>query len=128
MYDNRFIGAWDLTRGDVTVTIARIEATELTGSGGKKARKPVLFFDGKEKGFAAGKASTNVIARMYGPEVNDWVGKRITLYATKTNMAGEEVDCIRVRNVVPAAAPAASKKQASQPEPTAASEREPGED
>jgi hypothetical protein len=121
MFDRDYIGAWDL-KGDVTVTITSVEAKQLTAQGGRTSKKPIIHFDGKEKGFACNKTNAKTIAAMYGNDTAAWSGKRITIYPTQTQMGGETVDCIRVRNVVPAAA---GKGKAAQ-EPTG--QREPGDD
>ena len=43
--------------------------------------------------------STNskTIAKLYGPYIEDWQGKLITLFASTTKMAGETVECLRIR-------------------------------
>lgn len=89
-------------KGEPTVTIARVVGGEVTGVGGKKNKKPVLYFEGKSKPLAIGATIGKAIERMYGPKTEEWVGKRITLYVTTTNaMSGEVVSCIRVRPTVP---------------------------
>jgi hypothetical protein len=35
------------------------------------------------------------------PFIEDWKGKTITVYATTTKVAGEEVECLRVRPTLP---------------------------
>lgn len=101
--DHEWISAFDLAGRDVTVTIREIKGAQITGDGGKKAKKPIAFFEGKEKGLALNATNCKTIARLYGSnDTADWVGKRITLYPTTTEMAGETKDCIRVRPQVPA--------------------------
>ena len=46
---------------------------------------------------------SRTIATLYGNYTEDWVGKRVTLYATKTHSPAGETDCIRVRPVTPKA-------------------------
>ena len=101
MFDSEYIGAWDLLGRDVTVEIDHVIAGTLTGQGGRKSRKPLVYFVGKEKAFALNKTNAKAIAAMYGADTLVWTGKRIALYPTKTEMAGETVDCIRVRPGVP---------------------------
>jgi hypothetical protein len=101
MFDSEYLGAWDLPR-DATVTIAGVKAGQLVGQQGRKAKKPILTFVGKVKGMAANKTNCRIIAAMYGTNTREWVGKRITLYATTTEFGGETVECIRVRPQVPA--------------------------
>jgi len=103
MFDSDYLGAWDLPR-DVTVTIATVKAGQLVGEKGRTAKKPIITFLGKQKGFAANKTNCRTIAAMYGTNTKEWIGKRITLYATTTEFGGKQMDCIRVRPQVPAAA------------------------
>jgi len=37
------------------------------------------------------------IAKLYGPFIEDWAGKKITLFASTTRLAGETVECLRIR-------------------------------
>lgn len=98
MFDRDYIGAWDLGGKDCTVTIARVQGTEITGSGGKKAKKPVIYFEGKERGMACNKTNGKVIAAMFGNDTSAWVGKKIVIYPTTTQFGGDTVECIRVRS------------------------------
>ena len=93
----------DLKGHDVTVTICKVEAGELQKAGTtKKERKPVLHFEGKSKKLALGKTMTKTVAKLYGPYVQGWIGKKITLFCTVTDAFGEkDVPCIRIRPEVP---------------------------
>jgi hypothetical protein len=113
MFDRDYIGEWDLLEKDVTVMIARVEAATLTAQGGRKSKKPVVWFEGREKGFVLNKTNAKTIAGLYGTDTARWVGRAITIYPTRTSMGGEEVDCIRVRPVVPAAAKTGPKPAAT---------------
>lgn len=101
MLDKEHLGAWDLP-GDVTVTIARVEAG-VVGRDAKRQRKPILFFAESKtgKGMVANVTNCRTIASLYTNDTRQWVGKPITLYPAKTSMGSEQVDCIRVRPVVP---------------------------
>ncbi len=104
MFSAEFLGSWDLVGRDVTVTISEVKAGELTGSGGRKAKKPIVSFQGKEKAMAMNKTNSRIIAAMYGNDTSAWVGKMITIYPTQTQFGNDTVDCIRVRPAVPAPA------------------------
>lgn len=118
MTDREYLFAFDLKGKDCTVTIDRIVAGTLVGTGGKKTRKPLAFFKEGSSGKPLGLNATNckAIAALYGNETDNWVGKRITIYPTTTNFGGETVECIRVRPTVPPDAKPGQKA------------REPGED
>lgn len=101
LFDKEFLGAWDLPDRDVVVTIAAAGGGELVGPGGRKTKKPVISFVGKEKKMAINATNGKALAGMYGPFVQDWVGKKCTLYKTQTQMGGETMDCIRIRPQIP---------------------------
>jgi hypothetical protein len=110
MYDREHIAAWDLP-GDVNVKIVRVECKELTSQRGKNKR-PILFFEGKEKSMVINKTNGKTISNMYGLRTEDWIGKWVTLFKSSTSAGGETVDCIRIRPEPPRArskAPAPSE-------------------
>ena len=97
-----------LTKGvnrDTIVTITKVLGGNIVGQGGRKTKKPVIYMKGTEKGFAVNSTNGKAIATMYGPAIENWLGKRISLYKSTTrNPNGDgEVDCIRVRPQVPPA-------------------------
>ena len=103
MFDKDFIGAWSLPDGkDVTVTLTKVTGGTLTGVGGRKTRKPVAYMAGTEKGFALNATNCKTIAALYGNHVEEWVGKRVTLFKTTTTFGSEQMECVRVRPRVPA--------------------------
>ena len=103
MFEKDYLGAWDFTDGDKTFTIKKVQRGELVGQGGRKTKKPVIYFDGIDKGFALNATNGKTIAALYGVMVEDWRGKKITLYRSRTTMGSEEVDCVRVRPQAPKA-------------------------
>lgn len=103
MMDRDFMFAFDLAGKDVTVTIERVTAGELTGTGGKKSKKPLCYFkEGtSKKPLALNSTNCKTIAAMYGNDTEQWVGKRITLFPTTTQFGSEQMECIRVRPTIP---------------------------
>jgi hypothetical protein len=117
MIDRDYIFAFDLNGKDVVVTIARVVAGELTGQGGRKSKKPIVYFEGKEKGLALNATNAKTIAAMYGHYTEKWIGKSVTLYPTTTEMAGEKMECIRIRPSIPNVRGASNGRRAAEPEP-----------
>ena len=117
MQDREFMYAFDLDGKDRTVTIDRVVAGELTGTGGKKSKKPLCYFRESKSGKPLALNATNCksIAAMYGNDTDGWIGKRITLYPTTTQMGGEQMECIRVRNRVPDDKPGKPEQPAREP-------------
>lgn len=124
LFDKAYLYAFDLEGRDVTVTIAKVTGGTLVGTGGKSNKKPILFFEKTQKGLALNITNAKTIAAMYGGfDDATWVGKRITLYPTKTQFGGQEMDCIRIRPTIPKG----TVKDAP-PQPPPPAEREPGTD
>jgi hypothetical protein len=92
--------ASDLPAGkEIPVTISGIEEAEFDDkdNGGGKTKKLVLKFQGKEKGLALNKTNATTIAAACGPNTEQWIGKRIFIYATKVQFGDSMVDAIRCR-------------------------------
>jgi hypothetical protein len=107
------LGAWDLPEGrDAVVTIESVKGGELTTVGGKKNKKPIIAFVGKEKKMVSNKTNSKTIAALYGNHVEKWVGKKIALYVSTTRdpSTGGDIPCIRVRPQTPIGKSAASEE------------------
>lgn len=97
-----FIGAWDLDGKDVTVTIERFQAAKVKNKDGESPKILLFFKDSKTgKGMVVNKTNALTIAAMYGKDVSQWVGKRITLWPTTTKFGNAIKECIRVRPTIP---------------------------
>jgi len=92
VFPSNYIKASDLRGSQVTVTMQRIQIEEV-GDG----PKPVLYFQGKDKGLVLNKTNANTIAGMYGPEMDGWAGRPVTLFATQVDFQGRQVEAIRVQ-------------------------------
>ena len=125
MFDKAYLYAYDLQGRDVTVTIAKVTGGMLTGTGGKSNKKPIIFFQGHQKGLALNITNARTIAAMYGGSFKseDWIGKRVTLYPSRTTFGKDEVECIRIRPTIPGAK--VKDTPAADPPPV---DREPGSD
>jgi hypothetical protein len=124
MFDKAFLYHFDLQGRDVTVVISKVTQGKVMGTDGKAQKKPVVYFEGKEKGLALNITNVRTIGSIYGTfEADKWVGKTITLFPTTTSMAGRTVECIRVRPAKPGKnAPIDTSPDAAPPA------REPGDD
>ncbi len=108
MFDKTYLGHWDLPVGrEAVVTIAKVTGVVVIAPGGVKNKRPAVWFEGKGKALLCNKTNARAIAAMYGPLTEDWAGKRITIYRTTTEMAGEQKQCLRVRPTIPTDKPSA---------------------
>jgi hypothetical protein len=92
-----YIGAYSLEEGeDLTVKIDFVQVEEIIGTGGKKDTGSVMHLV-NQKPMILNSTNSKTIAKLYGPYIEDWQGKLITLFASTTKMAGETVECLRIR-------------------------------
>jgi len=95
VFPSHYLKASDLGDKAPVVTIERLEVEAI---GRNKEMKPVLYFEGKEKGLVLNKTNAKKIADLTGSkDTDDWAGCRIRIYATETEFGGETVECIRVK-------------------------------
>jgi hypothetical protein len=110
-FPSHYIKASDLGDKQPVVTIDRIEVEPI---GRDKEMKPVIYFQGKDKGLVLNKTNAKKIAELTGSkDTDDWAGCQIRLYATETEFSGETVECVRVKSAASATAkPVAKPKMA----------------
>lgn len=102
LVDPRYIGAYALPNGnDLTVTIELVRLEEITMMGGKKEDHSIMYIKG-QKPMILNATNSKSIHKMYGPYIEEWVGKQITLYASTAKLGGELVECLRIRPNIPA--------------------------
>ena len=97
MFDSEWLRAHHLDGQEHKVTIKAVVTGELQNGQGGKVKKPVLHMEGRKLPLALNKTNGKTIARLFGPDTDAWIGKEITIYPTVTQMAGEEVECVRVK-------------------------------
>jgi len=78
-----------------------------------------LKFVGKQRVLGLNATNRKVLNRMHGNIVKAWKGQKITLYVADTQMAGETVKCVRIRDRGSRVATAAEQFLAGDDEPHA---------
>lgn len=98
-----YLGVYSLDNGkDMTLTIDKVVREVVTSTGGKKEECTVAHFKEKVKPMILNRTNSKMIQRIYAtPYIEKWNGKRITVYAATTKLAGEEVECLRIRQMKP---------------------------
>ena len=86
-YPSKYLKATDLGGQDRVVRIRACVQEEL-GQGSEKEVKPVLYFDGREKGLVLNKTNATAIAEDYGDDTDAWVGRPIVLFVQKVTFQG----------------------------------------
>lgn len=86
--------------GWVAMTIKHVGLEDVANDRGKE-EKPVVYFTERPKGLILNKTNARAVAALYGPETNDWHGKRIFVYAEQGTWFGKTGYAIRVGDRVP---------------------------
>jgi hypothetical protein len=95
-YPSKYLKAADLDGQDRTVSIRACVQEEL-GQGAEMEVKPVLYFDGGQKGLVLNKTNAQAIVEDYGDDTEAWTGREIVLFIQKVTFQGKLTPAIRVR-------------------------------
>jgi hypothetical protein len=106
MINPEYIGAYLLQPNeDLRVRITKVVREMVKGTGGKEEECTVAHLQG-QKPFILNRTNQKTISKVLGsPYVEDWAGKDILVFATTTKVAGETVECLRVRPTAPKTEP-----------------------
>lgn len=91
-FPSDYLKAADLAGQRVTVTMSHVKMAKMG-----EDNRPVLYFQGKDKGLVLNKTNMNSIASAYGYETDDWAGQRIEMFPMDVEYQGKMVEAIRVK-------------------------------
>ncbi|MEO0498952.1 MAG: hypothetical protein AAF205_00145 [Pseudomonadota bacterium] len=93
-FPSKYLKAADILGQTVNVNIRTVLMEEM----GDGAEKPVIYFQGKEKGVVMNRTNAEAVADAYGANTEAWAGQVVQLYTEKTRRPdGQRVDGIRMR-------------------------------
>lgn len=102
-FNYAYTGAYELAPGEErTLTISKTTREEVVNQQGGKETCFVAYFSESNKPMVLNKTNCKTISKLYGPFVENWIGKRITIKSETVKAFGETVDALRVRNTKPA--------------------------
>jgi len=99
-----YIGAYCMPPdgSDVILTIDKVVREMVVGEGGKKEECTVAHFSEKSKPMILNRTNCKTITKIYAtPYIEEWKGRKIQIYTGQTKVAGEVVDCLRIRPIEP---------------------------
>ena len=111
VFQSDYLKANDLNGQSVTVTIATTEMSDFK-AGKDEEPKIILSFRGAKKKFVCNKTNAGTIVGLYGDDMDNWIGKPITLVPREVNFQGKMVMAIRVSLIKPGQAQPAPKQAA----------------
>ena len=92
LYPGRFLKAGELNGKKVTLTIRDTDLEDLVGEDGKPKAKAIVAFRETEKQLVCCKTNGLSLKAMFGAQLSEWIGKRVTIFPDTWN--GEP--CIRI--------------------------------
>lgn len=97
-----YIGAYSLQEGkDLEVQILKVTKEIVKGEGGKQAECTVATLK-DQKPLILNKTNCKTITKLFDtPYIEEWAGKKITLYRSTASLMGENVECLRIRDIKP---------------------------
>ncbi|ACI54426.1 hypothetical protein Rleg2_1132 [Rhizobium leguminosarum bv. trifolii WSM2304] len=108
VFPSNYLKAADLQGRDVNVTIKTYGLEKLG-----EEQKLVLYFQGKEKGLVCNRTNADRIAHYYGADLDQWMGKQLTLGTELVSFQGKTSEAIRVKGRPSAPAEGASAAPAA---------------
>lgn len=97
-----YLGAYSLPNGeDMPVQIEKVIKEQVKSEGGKSDECTVAYMK-NQKPMILNVTNCKMITKIVGsPYIENWIGVKITLYVSKTKLKGEDVECLRIREVLP---------------------------
>jgi hypothetical protein len=119
-FPNRFLSGADLPDGQKVIrTIETVDEEDMTvQENGRPMVQAVyvMYFvesptdaNGEKRGLKINKTIARSVAKLYGPDSDDWIGKRLILFAENITAFGDVYNVIRVMPQIP---PATAKRVA----------------
>lgn len=98
-----FIGAYALEENqDLVLTIKSIRQEKFKGMDGKEDEGLIARFEEDVKPMIINATNAKMITKLYKtPYIEEWVGKKIQVYASVVRAFGEDVEALRIRDLKP---------------------------
>lgn len=86
---------------DIIVTISRITQEKMKNNDGKEEQKPVIYFSEQEKGMVLNRTNANTLAELFGSDIGNWTGERVTLTSVEVDAFGKMQKALRFKAAAP---------------------------
>jgi hypothetical protein len=116
VFPSKYLKAADLNGRPLTLEIKSAPLEVLNGPDGKQDQKTVLYFTNTPKKMPLNRVNWDAVVDVTGEVDSDnWVGHKIEVYPTTTQMGGKTVDCIRIRTPMVRPSTRSKNKPATKP-------------
>lgn len=100
LHNPDYLGAYSLDESTLVVEIKKVDKRQIPGADGKKDDAVVAELVG-QKPMILNATNMKTIASLYGNYIEDWVGKRITLFIANVKAFGTVTEALRVEAKIP---------------------------
>ena len=114
LYPSKYLKSDDLGNARITLQVATIKLEEVAEN---EPAKPVMFFNGKDKGMVLNKTNALLCAHCWGQDTDQWAGQWLDLFVEPKMFQGKVVNGLSVAPKLPNSdtAPAPSPQQNAAP-------------
>ena len=105
--NTNYLGSYSFdNQNEVTVTINHVSKEKVTNPVGVVEECIVVYFEETKvetvdvKPMIFNTTNCKTVEKLYGPYIEDWAGKRITIFKTQTDFGRDRVDCLRIKDKV----------------------------
>jgi hypothetical protein len=100
--DTNYLGSWDVVDKELILTIKNIETKKVSTPDGKTEELPVMTFTEDYKPMILNATNFKNIAKAHGSNfIEDWIGKKVSIYITSVKAFGSVVDALRIKPTAP---------------------------
>lgn len=90
-FPSKWLRADDID-GETPVIIADVTMEPIADD----ERKPVIWFEGYDKGMVLNKTNANNVSGLYGPDSDGWIGKSMLLATAMVDFQGKSTRALRL--------------------------------
>jgi hypothetical protein len=100
--DKNYLGSHNLEEGEeMLLTISKFEGEEKVKTADGDKVKFVLYFKEPVPKMIMNVTNGNILSSLYGSHPNNWIGKKIQVYAASIRAFGKDQDALRIRDFKP---------------------------
>jgi hypothetical protein len=97
LFPGRFLKAGDFKGREVTLTLTEIHLEDMPQDDGTPRKRAIVSFKESKRQLVLNRTNGEAIKGMFGPETDNWLGKRVTFFPARIQAFGGEEWAIRVR-------------------------------
>jgi len=103
-FNYEYMGSYSMDeyQDEPILTISKIDTSKVKNQDGREETCLICHFNESDKPMILNKTNCKIIEKIYNsPHVQDWIGKRVQIYATKVKAFGQMADALRIRDFMP---------------------------